>query len=370
MSVPEYVARRVRQDPPADRFVVAGSTPVVSFGDASTACVATLGLNPSRMEFAEHGSWLTGPQRRLATLESLRVRSLADLTDAAVAQVVADCNRYFERNPYWSWFSQLEAVLNKVTNTSYHDGDACHLDLVQWATDPVWGQIPDSQVKKALIEADSVFLEEQLGAENIEVVLVNGSGVSNQLERLGVDLELVDRLDMGIGCDVVVGHDFGSLIVGWSRNLQSSPGVSNALRAAIASSVADVVAERRPAFRESHSPGGAVEQGTAVVGKQALVALLSAWVETCDDERIGDVGNFGGKAWVTCRVGDVDLVLNADTKRSGVLELLAYVHGWGLEDWAVVANIKGTINKVTFGGRAIPGLYLYASEALSGARRI
>lgn len=58
--VPEYIAERVRRPVPESSLVIPGSTPVVSFGNAETAWVATLGLNPSLREFADaRRNWLT-----------------------------------------------------------------------------------------------------------------------------------------------------------------------------------------------------------------------------------------------------------------------------------------------------------------------
>ena len=65
--LPEYVVRRLRQQPPAGVPVVPGSTPVLSFGNPWTASVATVGLNPSRREVVDvDGALLDDEQRRFA----------------------------------------------------------------------------------------------------------------------------------------------------------------------------------------------------------------------------------------------------------------------------------------------------------------
>jgi hypothetical protein len=139
----------VRRSPPADAPVVPGSTPVVAFGDPRAAEVATLGINPSAHEFTEDGALLAGGQRRLATLRSLGADALDRLSTAQVARVVADCSAYFDRRPYRRWFDPLDRLQRSATGASYYDATACHLDLVQWATDPVWGHIPDPRVRQA-----------------------------------------------------------------------------------------------------------------------------------------------------------------------------------------------------------------------------
>ena len=147
--IPDYIERRIREPMPTGLCIVRGSTPVVAFGDAQTAKVATLGLNPSYLEF-QHSSGLelTGCFRRLATHNSLAVRSLWDAPQSVISQVLSDCNSYFERNPYRQWFDQLESILN-ACGASYYDGSACHLDLVQWATKPTWGQVEYSSAESA-----------------------------------------------------------------------------------------------------------------------------------------------------------------------------------------------------------------------------
>jgi hypothetical protein len=77
MALPDYLIERVRRAPPADSSVVPGSTPVVAFGNARAAAVATLGLNPSRVEFLDRaGNELPEPRRRLETLRSLALTGL------------------------------------------------------------------------------------------------------------------------------------------------------------------------------------------------------------------------------------------------------------------------------------------------------
>ncbi|NTU81844.1 MAG: hypothetical protein HGA45_21120 [Chloroflexales bacterium] len=100
MALPDYLVARVQRPPPADSCIVSGSTPVVAFGNARTAAVATLGLNPSRVEFLDRaGNELPEPRRRLETLRSLAITGLLDAPEAAVAQVIAGCDAYFQRNP-------------------------------------------------------------------------------------------------------------------------------------------------------------------------------------------------------------------------------------------------------------------------------
>jgi hypothetical protein len=241
-AIPGYIEHRIRRPAPRNAFVVPGSTPVVSFGNAQKASVATLGINPSRVEFlAKDGSELVGNSRRLATHASLGTSDLANAPRSVIAQVLADCNGYFDRNPYRRWFDPLDAILNGI-GASYYNGMACHLDLVQWATDPTWGKIQPSKTRKQLIAEDSDFLVEQLENERLELLLVNGRGAFKALQAMtGVSLAEQEPL-CGYAhfvCRLFVGTILGKTrVIAWSTNLQSSHGVTNEFRAVLGKRIA------------------------------------------------------------------------------------------------------------------------------------
>lgn len=225
-GLPRNVEERIRRQPPAGVPVVPGSTPVISFGDFRKAMVATLGWNPSKNEFLDRsGRELDGDDRRLESHTSIG-RSLLHDPRLNAAKIILDgCNGYFQRNPY-HWFNKLELVLDGIS-ASYWDGTACHLDLVQWATDPVWRGLSDRE-QKALLDSDAPFLSEQLAHSRIRLLLLNGRGIVNGVaERLGVRLRSVGR-QSGHRAEFFTGEAQSGLhIIGWSTNLQSSRGVSH-----------------------------------------------------------------------------------------------------------------------------------------------
>lgn len=359
--MPEYIAARIRRAVPDGCSVIANSTPVISFGNAESAWVATLGLNPSLREFADaKDNWLTGAQRRLSTLDSLQIPDLADASDDHVAQVVSDCYGYFQTNPY-HWFKDLENLMAAGVGASFYDGTACHLDLVQWATDPVWSNLSPA-VRKQLIDEDREFLRQQLRNEKIRLVLLNGLTVINQIADMGVTL--TDRgqaVSASKSCRIVTGTDGDTVFIGWSANLQSGFGMSNTFKDAIAQRVSEEVTGLglttiTPAT--SHLP-----QGVIADSKTELVKVLDYWLANSRAATIGDVGRFGGRAWATIQIGGRRIVLNADTKRSAVEAYLAHAHRLGAEaTWHVIANKKGTINKVVYTiDAATPGWYCYTA---------
>jgi hypothetical protein len=242
--IPDYIEARLRRPLPRENFVVPGSTPVIAFGNFAEAEVATLGLNPSRQEFLNRrGQMLEGSSRRFETFPSLGVDTLETAPTALLERIIEACRLYFQpnRNPYMAWFGQLEALLKKL-EASYLDGSACHLDLVQWATDPTWARLPES-TRVRLVSDDAPFLLEQLHGHRIRLLLLNGTRVISQfVASTHCALERRAGISWGRATAVVYAGVFdGIQVLGWSPNLQSSYGVTNALRNEIAERLADVV---------------------------------------------------------------------------------------------------------------------------------
>ena len=238
LGVPPYIQERIRRPAPEGCFVLPQSTPVVAFGNPHLARVATLGLNPSRIEFDVKGIELDGVARRFETLGSLGVNRLFDAPDAAIGRVWERCNRYFHGNPY-SWFLRLEEML-KAVGASYFEDTACHLDLTQWATDPTWSGL-GRRVQERLVADDAGFLREQLRCEPIALLLLNGRSVLTAFERtFGGHLRLVDTpvTDGGTTTKLYEGDVEGVRVLGWSTNLQSSFGVTRVLRVKLAERLA------------------------------------------------------------------------------------------------------------------------------------
>lgn len=245
-SVADYLERRIREPIPPNSCVIPGSTPVVAFGNARRARVATLSLNPSKLEFQNRqGCELRGSDRRLATHRSLGTSDLSNAPYELIRQVLMDCDTYFRRNPYRQWFDQLKPILN-ACGVSYYNDTACHLDIVQWATDPTWGSLPKT-AKTELVSSDAEFLISQLDHEKIELLLVNGIGAMRQLDEFmetkPAEFELtVKEEKTRMFAEGTIGK---TRIVGWSGYIQSPYRVSRALRNEIARRVGDIVGPNR-----------------------------------------------------------------------------------------------------------------------------
>ncbi len=375
-SLPEYLRAMVCRLPPAGAPVVQGSTPVVAFGDPTRAEVATLGINPSANEFQERGRLLTGAKRRLATLQSLGAHRLDQLTEYQMAAVVADCATYFQRQPYRRWFDPLDLLLQAGAEASYYDGSACHLDLVQWATEPIWGKIVDRGVRRALLDDGVPHLLAQLARDNVRLVLLNGRQILDQVADVGLaDLKEVGQLPRARDtCHLYVGAASGTRWVGWSTNLQSGWGVSTAFKDQLGTWLAEIcvppVAPATPALSAvTHEVDGTghLPHGLHLAGKTELVNLLRRWLAESRAPTIGNVDTFGGRPWLLIDVGGHTVALNADTKRAAVE---AFVRDSSLDSerpWRVVANRRGRVNKVLPGPHPepVPGWYGYLIRPLS-----
>jgi hypothetical protein len=371
--VPDYTVEMVRRSPPENGPVVPGSTPVVAFGDPTRAEVATLGINPSVREFVEDGRLLAGDRRRLATLEALGAADCGELTVEQVAAVVGECAAYFQQRPYRRWFDPLDKLLRAGTDASYYDGSACHLDLVQWATDPTWSKLP-RDVQQTLLEDGVPHLRAQLSRENVRLVLLNGRQVLTQVEALGLaSLAEVDHLPVGATtCRLYMGTGGGVRWFGWSTNLQSSWGVSAAFKQRLGAWLADVSSTSEDDMEAELTVDGHLPRGLRLAGKAELMDVLQSWLSDSHAETIGDIGSFGGKPWIWVDADGWTVAINADTKRSAV-EAVVRDHRYGsTRPWQVVANRRGRINKVVPSpdGEPLPGWYAYLHTPLDAEETI
>lgn len=230
---PTYLVDRAIAPAPVDCSVVDGSTPVVAFGNPVSARVATLGINPSCNEFLNRGgALLGGKKRRLVTRESLELEDQVPLTTNHGREILEGCASYFGPNSY-HWFRPLNHILTESIGASYGE-TACHLDLVQWATNPVWRDL-DVAARATLLDEGVRFLTQQLRTENYRLILVNGRTALRVVEDAGI----VTWQPSGIALhepstELVVGDNGPQRFLGWSCNIQSQPGARRHIGALIA----------------------------------------------------------------------------------------------------------------------------------------
>lgn len=100
--------------------------------------IITVGLNPSDKEF-----------RNSNTDDFTTTLRFPDYNGTEESLEMA-LNRYFEINPYNSWFKSFEYILNGMDASYYTDSEkthtAIHTDICSpWATIPTWSKISKSE---------------------------------------------------------------------------------------------------------------------------------------------------------------------------------------------------------------------------------
>ncbi|HIM96922.1 MAG TPA: hypothetical protein EYM57_03335 [Gammaproteobacteria bacterium] len=244
----------VRLDDPAliDLSVIPWAAPVISFGDLSKARVATLGLNPSNREFVDVSNReLMGSERRFQTLNSLGLSKWSQAKPEHIDQIVDACFGYFDGNPYDGWFRALEKLFLDA-GVSYYGmfSDACHLDLVPFATSTKWGALTTRQ-KAQLLSLSGDALGLLLRDSSIEVLVLNGQAVIDNLQQVSnrsfkkevvAEWILPRRSSDGVlgyaytgKINQVGGVDLGRevSVLGYNHNIQSSFGVTSQVKMAI-----------------------------------------------------------------------------------------------------------------------------------------
>ncbi len=225
--------------------VIKWCCPVVSFGDTSTAEVATLGLNPSDREFLDRGGKeLSGTERRFHTLRSLGLTSWAEVDAMHLDLILDSCKNYFLGNPYDRWFKQMDKVIADTEASFYaEEGSACHLDLVPFATNRRWADLT-SKEQDQLVLASGSFLGKLLRDSHIKLLILNGRTVVNHFQKIS-GVSLIERampswsLKRSNKRDVpgfsfagrvgaINGIELGTsiLVLGYNHNIQSSFGVT------------------------------------------------------------------------------------------------------------------------------------------------
>lgn len=361
---PQYLLERAAETPPEGCSVVPGSTPVISFGHPLNPSVATLGINPSSGEFLSNDRLMEGDQRRLATLESLGATGYDEIDEARAATIIDDCASYFERKPY-GWFNVLDRILTEALGVSYFHKTACHLDLVQWATDPIWKDL-DREQQNRLLEGDREFLRRQLAHEGYKVVVVNGATAMRWAQAAGiVTWQETDRIEAAPAARFSVGRGEGALFVGWSCNLQSQPGAMRHVEALI-----DLVKKhaRNELGGDRMTEETSFQRGTHFQSRAQLIEALERWVTEGNDETIGDL-EFKRAPWISFDTSAGIADINADTRRDAVERMLRQTREG--QPWHVVANNRGKVNKVVFDPNdSHQGWYSYLRQPLNQTQEI
>lgn len=224
----DAIEKLMTLQPPKGIGIIPGSTPVISFGDFTTARVATLGINPSSREFLSNGKLITSSKKRLVDFEVLGNDASFPLSRDHASHVWESCTLYFNtNNTYWAWFKPLANLLSATGPFSYVDGSACHLDLSPWATDPVWGKLSKEQ-KQELVKDGLSLLNWQTQHNQLDAIIFNGRQVYKVIKEFtDIKITAIEPLHYQAGgkdltSDLVTGvGPLGQKVLGWTLNLQN-----------------------------------------------------------------------------------------------------------------------------------------------------
>ena len=252
------------ESPQAEEADVIGwGAPVPAFGNPFSSKVATVGLNPSNREFVdESGEELDGNFRRFHTLSSLGIKSWSDADARHLESIILRCCMYFYGNPYDIWFRKLDKVISGAKKSFYqHDGGACHLDLIPYATARKWTALTPNQ-RTMLSEAAGNSLGMLIGTSSIRMLILNGKTVVREFQSSAkVQLQEQEMENWSLprkSGKNVAGYSYVGLadrlfdvelprtilILGYNHNLQSSFGVTND----VISEIRNWIAEKYAAF--------------------------------------------------------------------------------------------------------------------------
>ena len=163
------------------------------------------------------------------------------------------CRDYFlaSRNPFDLWFGPVERLLSATGASYYENGrDACHLDLVPYATRCKWAHLAPAN-RSSLLSTAGKTLGELLRHSPIELLVLNGRSVVCNFQRLaGVNLneEALDAWTIrrrsgrdvpGFSCSGVVNAlcgiplDKNLVVIGFNHNIQGSHGLTGEIRCSI-----------------------------------------------------------------------------------------------------------------------------------------
>jgi hypothetical protein len=126
---------------------------------------------------------LLGTKRRFPTLRSLNLKYWEEVKDHHLIKIIEESYSYFNGNPYDTWFRKLDYIISGTGYSYYFPfNNACHLDLIPYATYKKWSEI-ESSTKKLLLLSTKETLGRLINCSKIEVLVLNGQTVVETIEK-------------------------------------------------------------------------------------------------------------------------------------------------------------------------------------------
>lgn len=240
-------------DVSAQQFkIIPWACPVICFGDYKNSDLATIGINPSNLEFVDrYGNELENEKRRFHTLNSLGLESWTDASEKEINSIYRSYKNYFKINPYDRWFKKLDYIISSTNNSYYFPyNNACHLDLIPYATSEKWSNLSnDSQ--QSILHLSGDFLGKLISHSNIKVLVLNGQTVVDNFELITkMKLLKKEKINWSLerkNSNNVMGYAYTGVldcvngvhlqneikVLGYNHNIQSSFGVSKKVQDSI-----------------------------------------------------------------------------------------------------------------------------------------
>ena len=257
-----YLVRRIDRKEVQAAGVLPWSCPVPVFGDLRNSCLATVGINPSNLEFTDRaGKELIGLGRRFPTLNALQLESWAAIKAPELKALAFSYKNYFSAQPYRRWFDVLDDVIEGTGVGFYGSGArACHLDLVPYATATKWGQLKAIH-KRELLGGTRDLMGDLVRSSPLKVLVLNGTTVVKAfaaMTAIGFTVTRQPAWDLPRARTAPVrGFSFqGSIdqigsvkllrsitVIGFNHNLQSSHGITTGVKHASKSWITENVGE-------------------------------------------------------------------------------------------------------------------------------
>jgi len=228
--------------------VIYWACPIPFFGNIYRAKIATLGINPSNLEFVnEDGIELNLSLRRFNNLHSLNLSSWEGIHGNEISIIMNDCLNYFNHNPYDRWFKKLDYLISGTSFSYYFpSGEACHIDLIPFATKLKWSVLSSAE-QRLLLDKSVPFLFYLLKQFNIHTLILNGQSVVNQFQKItSCNLIKEPKTDWNLKrekSNEVLGYSYSGVlnfnrrkpikVLGFNHNIQGSFGVTKEVQESI-----------------------------------------------------------------------------------------------------------------------------------------
>jgi hypothetical protein len=201
---------RVKQKIEPGKKIARGTVPIPYTGNYNSARVCFISLNPREFYRGD-----TLKKDHPIARKQFNKKDNEPLDDTAAQAILNSCDTYFVGRPLIAYFEKHEKIMQLFGPYTYTDGSCVLLDLVQWETYPLWGNL-DPATQEYHLARDHEILS-QLLEKDFNYLFLNGAAVVTTMKNQ-FDLDLTEQ-------EITVGNHqrklfFGrrnkTTVIGWS----------------------------------------------------------------------------------------------------------------------------------------------------------